>query len=53
VAVPSGLAAAACVVLIAGAAGVFLLDFVGDWVLYGLILICPLLHFLLMKGHSH
>jgi len=41
------------VVLLLGGFGLYLVGLSGDWVLYGLILLFPLLHFLLMKGRKN
>ena len=47
------LMAGCCVLLVGGGAGRYFLGLTGNWALYGLIFLCPLLHLLFMKDHHH
>ena len=49
----SGLMAVCCVLLLVGGGGLYIAGLAGDWILYGLILLCPLLHFIFMKKIHH
>jgi hypothetical protein len=42
-----------CCLLLLGGAALFFLGAAGDWTLFGLILICPIMHFLMMKDQKH